>query len=348
MSDIAYNFDGPKHDAPDVNAIQAAIDTEMGVATASAPPAEPAKPAAPVSAPTIAAPAAPLAAEQTPAPASSLEQLKTHKITVDGQELEVTEEDLKSGHMRLRDYTQKTQTLAAEKKAIEAERQSWQQKEKAHQSELDAIDQFLRDKAALDQYIQKAFGSVVPVAPVTIDPNRSPTADEVAQIARYNAEQVRIANQRDIAALRQEQAQSAERLVEAQKASQRAQLSDAIDRHITSLVAKNPLLRKFEGIEDELIGMAAKYNPRGLDEGLQRITEAAERKLATVKSIVEDEKKAAAIEAARLKKTSPEPAGGTAPAAAPSQKKVSMDIQHRKDRLESNEAWLREAMASGS
>lgn len=51
-------------------------------------------------------------AEQTPQP-------RTHKVKVNGQELEVTEDELYQGYSRTADYTQKTQKVAEEKKALQ-------------------------------------------------------------------------------------------------------------------------------------------------------------------------------------------------------------------------------------
>lgn len=46
---------------------------------------------------------------------------RTHKVKVDGMEVDVDEEELKKGYSRTSDYTRKTQELAAEKKRFEAE-----------------------------------------------------------------------------------------------------------------------------------------------------------------------------------------------------------------------------------
>jgi hypothetical protein len=48
---------------------------------------------------------------------------KKHKVKVDGQELEVTEDELLKGYSRNADYTRKTQALAEQAKAFEAEQQ---------------------------------------------------------------------------------------------------------------------------------------------------------------------------------------------------------------------------------
>lgn len=57
--------------------------------------------------------------EDTPEPDP---QPKTRKIKVNGEEVEVTEEELEKGYSRTADYTRKTQQLAEEKAAVAAER----------------------------------------------------------------------------------------------------------------------------------------------------------------------------------------------------------------------------------
>lgn len=49
------------------------------------------------------------------------EQPQTVKVKVDGEEVEVTLDELKSGYSRTKDYTRKTQELAEQRKAFEAE-----------------------------------------------------------------------------------------------------------------------------------------------------------------------------------------------------------------------------------
>lgn len=49
---------------------------------------------------------------------------RTFKVKVDGEEVEVTEDDLVNGYSRTADYTRKTQALAEQRKAFEAEQQA--------------------------------------------------------------------------------------------------------------------------------------------------------------------------------------------------------------------------------
>ena len=49
---------------------------------------------------------------------------RTFKVKVDGEEVEVTEDDLVKGYSRTADYTRKTQALAEQRKSFEAEQQA--------------------------------------------------------------------------------------------------------------------------------------------------------------------------------------------------------------------------------
>lgn len=337
MSEVEFSFDSPKTKV-DVDALTAAIgagdtQTQEQAAVEAKPEAE-------------AALAATTPEQDATKPSTSPQpqgdELRTHKITVDGQELEVTEADLKAGHMRLRDYTQKTQRIAEDKRAIEAERTQWKQEKEAISQELAAIDQFLRDQSAVKSYMEKAFGvaALSTTPPPQVDPNKPLTARDVAEIAAYNAEQVRLATQRDIALARQEALRATQIAENGHKQVAREKAGAQIDDQIRVLLDKHPVLKKFEGIEDELINDAIKYQPKSVDEAKQRLQEAAERRVATLKAINEESGKQAAAEAARLKKNSTEPVGGTAPRQEPA-KKVSLRTEDRRALLQAAEDDLR-------
>lgn len=330
---VTFSFDGPKN--VDLNALQAAINTEAGVteepaqaATAAEAKAEPVEAAAEqITQEEVAE--SKEADTQVAAKAEPQPEVRTHKITVDGQELEVTEADLKLGHMRHRDYTQKTQKLSAREKELDAKEQEWQRQIELRDQELAQIDAFLKNQAAVDAYREKAFGRAEPVEMPVVDPSKPLSPEDVAKIARYNAEQVRIANQRELAEMRAAILKQKADAEESQKAVQREQLGSKVDDHIKRLVEKFPVLNKLEDIGDILISDASKFAPKSLDEALTRLSEAAERRYVAMKSIVDEDKKQAAIKAAELKKKSTEPIGGTAP--RPQQgKKLTLDSRDQK------------------
>jgi len=71
--------------------------------------------------------------EETPEGAPSEEELDYYLIKVDGEEIEVTLEELRSGYQRQKDYTKKTQSVAEERKAV-ADKQT--QLDEMHQNFL--------------------------------------------------------------------------------------------------------------------------------------------------------------------------------------------------------------------
>lgn len=56
---------------------------------------------------------------EIPAPEVNSDPARTITISVNGVELEVTEDELKSGYMRQQDYTRKTQTVAEQRRELE-------------------------------------------------------------------------------------------------------------------------------------------------------------------------------------------------------------------------------------
>ena len=61
------------------------------------------------------------------------EEEPKYKVKVDGQEVEVTQEELLRGYMRQRDYTQKTQQLAEQRRQFEQYRPQYQQPQQVPQ-----------------------------------------------------------------------------------------------------------------------------------------------------------------------------------------------------------------------
>lgn len=68
----------------------------------------------------------------------------TYKVTVDGQEVEVTESELLAGYSRTADYTRKTQALAEQRKAVEAEARLIREVREAQAQRLAQIEEVLQ------------------------------------------------------------------------------------------------------------------------------------------------------------------------------------------------------------
>jgi len=72
------------------------------------------------------------------------EQPQLYTIKVDGEDTEVTLEELQNGYSRQRDYTRKTQELAEQRKAIEAQQQEVSQKDAIYSQLLPRMEATLK------------------------------------------------------------------------------------------------------------------------------------------------------------------------------------------------------------
>ena len=72
------------------------------------------------------------------------EQPQLYTIKVDGEEQQVTLEELQNGYSRQRDYTRKTQELAEQRKAIEAQQQEISQKDEIYSQLLPKMEATLK------------------------------------------------------------------------------------------------------------------------------------------------------------------------------------------------------------
>lgn len=72
------------------------------------------------------------------------EQPQLYTIKVDGEDTQVTLEELQNGYSRQRDYTRKTQELAQQRKAIEAQQQEVSQKDAIYSQLLPKMEATLK------------------------------------------------------------------------------------------------------------------------------------------------------------------------------------------------------------
>ena len=193
----------------------------------------------------------------------------------------------------------------------------------------------------MDAYYEKAFGMRrgQPIVP-QVDPNKPITVDDVARISAYNAEQVRVSMARDVAQARSDAIRAQQAVADSHTAATRSALESQMTSHINALLEKHPVLRKFEHIDEDLIGDASRFNPRSLDDAKVRLTEAAERRVAVIRAIADEGNKRVAADAAKLKQHSTEAPGGAAPRPAPA-RTLSLSARDRKDLLAAAEADMR-------
>ena len=122
-----------------------------------------------------------------------VEEKPRYKAKVGGEEVEVELDELINGYQRSKDYTQKSQALAEQRKAIEAERQHLEhvkQERQAYAQKLKALDSFLsQQNKGEDLEVLKETDPIGYAVKVAEQSQRE------KQLAVVRAEQNRIAQQ---------------------------------------------------------------------------------------------------------------------------------------------------------
>ncbi len=116
-----------------------------------------------------------------------------YRAKVDGEEVEVELDELINGYQRTADYTKKSQALAEQRKAIEAERihiEQVKQERQAYAQKLQALNQFLGQQNQGENL--EALKEVDPIGYAVKVAERS---ERDKQLAIVRAEQQRIAQQ---------------------------------------------------------------------------------------------------------------------------------------------------------
>ena len=91
--------------------------------------------------------------ESTEQTQTELEEPELHRVKIQGQELEVTLDELKAGYSRDSDYRQKTHTLGLEKRDLENQKNSLRQTYDTRLSELNELI------TTADSYVRQQSGS---------------------------------------------------------------------------------------------------------------------------------------------------------------------------------------------
>ena len=116
---------------------------------------------------------------------------RKYKVKAAGEEIEVDEDELIKGYQRSKDYTKKSQEVAEQRKAIEAERAKLSQvaqERQAYAQRLQAIDQFLSK-----QLQGENLESLKETDPIGYAVKVAERTEKEKQLAVIRAEQQRIA-----------------------------------------------------------------------------------------------------------------------------------------------------------
>lgn len=140
------------------------------------------------------------------------EQPRSFRVKVDGEEIEVTLDELQKGYSRTQDYTRKTQALADQRKEVEAQLNQARQEREYYAQMLQVMEQQLTQSEE-----QIDWDRLYREDPTEWVRQRELYRDKQEKVQAVRAENERLAavRQQELGKLRQEQlAKEAEKLVE--------------------------------------------------------------------------------------------------------------------------------------
>lgn len=239
--------------------------------------------------------------DETPAP-------RTYKVKVDGSEIEVAEDELLKGYSRTQDYTRKTQQLAEQRKAAEAEFAAVRGERQQYATQLQQL------KAVLDSS-----------SPAEVDWDRLRAEDPAEFAAQYAEHQM---HQNRLRAVQMEQQRVASQIAD----DTARQHAATIEGESAKLIEAIPAWRNAETAKKEK-GEVAKYAMEKLgytEDQLKAVTDHRAMVLLH-KAMLFDrlQAKKPAIDKVVAKKTVPV----AKPGAAQSQKRVTSELTKAKQRL---------------
>jgi hypothetical protein len=124
-------------------------------------------------------------------------------VKVDGEEQEVTLDELRNGYQRQADYTRKSQALAEQRKAYEANLQAIQSEREQYSQALEMMA--AQQKNELSQYENIDWKALKEDDPMEYMEKRLEYQDARDQLARVQQEQQRVSEQRRLQVLEQTQ-----------------------------------------------------------------------------------------------------------------------------------------------
>jgi hypothetical protein len=310
-------------------------DFDLSAASASAlshlegqPAAAPAPTPAPAAAPEVPSPAPDGQAAQP-----EVATPKTYKVKVDGEEVEVPEDELLNGYSRTAKFTKTMMQLSDQRKAFEAERQQAIQREQA-------LNEFFRDPANIARYYEHLTGKpLTPAQQAALQPApvANPHADEFAtvgtveQMAAAKAAETANAMQRQMQQQIQRQLEATQKWtaeqiqrarVEAEQERKTVEYHGEITGTVGSLLEQFPVLKAVDDIENVLCFDAQRMDPSNLEEAKAALLNVAKARAEKLNAHFQEMQKQSAIERTKLSTQGIEPPGGTGVAPAPTQFKL--------------------------
>lgn len=150
-------------------------------------------------------------------------EVKTYRVKVEGEEIEVPEDELLKGYSRTADYTRKTQKLADERKAMEAEFNAVKTERQRYAEGLKVLESQLTQQENVD------WNRLREEDPISYATKKLEARDRQDQLALVQQERHRVAQLEA-----DEQAKALQNYVQAEQ----ARLADAIPEWKDAKVAK--------------------------------------------------------------------------------------------------------------
>lgn len=250
------------------------IDAGQGELTSSAEPITPEAPSSPT---------------PSPSPAPTAEQL--FEVKIGGQARKVALAELQAGYQRQQDYTQKTMSLAEERRSLQTQWEAERQQTREFLSRPENVEQLL-------QYLRQKQGP-------QLDPNQPVTSQQLQQMLQQREQAMR-------------QAQVTERQQMMQELELK-QMEDTykgdLQRHIAGILDQHPVLKSIYRIESVLKQAAAEGQPGTIEEAKQLILQKAAEQVEAIRAHFTEQQKQTAVQQSKLRGI--EPPGGAAPMPAP-------------------------------
>jgi hypothetical protein len=273
--------------------------------------------------------------EPTATPASEVATpAKTYKVKVDGEEMEVPEDELLNGYSRTAKFTKNMMQLAEQRKAFEAQVQQAQEREKA-------INEFFRDPQNIVRYYESVTGQkLTPAqAQAAIAANTPPVpgADEFAtvstvqQLAAKEAADKAKALEQQVAERLQQSVQQTQRWtqeqiqkaqIEAEQSRKAVEYHGEINSTVSSLLDQFPVLKAVDDIENILCFDAQRMDPSSLVEAKAALLNVAKARAEKLEAQFTERMKQTAVQQTKLSTQGIEPPGGTAPQTPPTSFKL--------------------------
>lgn len=162
-------------------------------------------------------------AESTDETAADQPVVRTFKVKVDGEEIEVPEDEVLKGYSRTADYTRKTQKLSEEKKQLEFESQTVKAERERYLEGLKLIESQFRQEDKVD------WARLREEDPIAYATKKIEERDRKDQLALIQQEQHRVATL---------QADDQRRALETYVQAEQAKLADALPEWKDAKVAK--------------------------------------------------------------------------------------------------------------